>query len=283
MRTMFLSILLSVTWLMPALSAVAAGDDAPPAPAAAAPAQATHTLRVMTYNIHIGRGLDGKFDLERIAKVIKACEVDLVALQEVDVRTQRVGGVDQAAELARLTGMEVHFAKAMDVRGGDYGVAVLSRLPIVQRRSHALPGAEGSEPRAAAEVRVRVGGEGGPVVAFVATHIDHQSEPLRLRQLETLSKALADLGDDAPVIIGADLNALPDSRPLAALLASSWQDAAGKDAAPTFPADDPKRRIDYVLARPASKLRGVESRVVEEKVASDHRPVVAVVELKASK
>ena len=52
-------------------------------------------LRVLSYNIHHGEGLDGRIDLERIASVIRASEADLVALQEVDQSTERSGGVDQ--------------------------------------------------------------------------------------------------------------------------------------------------------------------------------------------
>ncbi|MEX2025646.1 MAG: endonuclease/exonuclease/phosphatase family protein, partial [Pirellulaceae bacterium] len=61
-------------------------------------------LRVLTYNIHHGEGIDGKLDLPRIARVIESVDPDLVALQEVDRRVERTGSVDQPAELARLTG-----------------------------------------------------------------------------------------------------------------------------------------------------------------------------------
>ena len=71
------------------------------------------TLRILSYNIHHGQGTDGIFDLERLARVISSVEPDLVALQEVDRATTRSGGVDQAAELARLTGMEAAFGKTI--------------------------------------------------------------------------------------------------------------------------------------------------------------------------
>lgn len=67
---------------------------------------ASDALRVLTYNIHHGEGTDGVLDLERIAGVIKGASPDLVALQEVDVGAERTGGVDQAGELGRLTGMQ---------------------------------------------------------------------------------------------------------------------------------------------------------------------------------
>ena len=97
------------------------------------PTRDPRSLRVMTYNIHIGKGMDGKADLARIAGVIKSADVDVVALQEVDVKTRRSGvESDQLKELAKLTGMHGVFAKARDFDGGEYGQAVLSRRPITQ-------------------------------------------------------------------------------------------------------------------------------------------------------
>ena len=110
-----------ITWLA---CAAFAGEVPPAAPA---------SLRVLTYNIHIGKGLDGKLDLERIARVIRDSKADVVALQEVDVKTRRTENVDQAAELARLTNMHVHFGKAMDHDGGAYGVAILSRFELSEK------------------------------------------------------------------------------------------------------------------------------------------------------
>jgi endonuclease/exonuclease/phosphatase family metal-dependent hydrolase len=83
------------------------------------------TLRVLTYNIHHGEGTDGRFDLSRLAGVVTSVQPDLVALQEVDERTERTNGVDEVAELARLTDLHAVFGKAMDYLGGG-GVAVLA-------------------------------------------------------------------------------------------------------------------------------------------------------------
>lgn len=87
-------------------------------------------LRVLSYNIHHGRGIDDQVDLERLAKVINDCQPDLVALQEVDNGTQRTNGVDQTAELARLTGLHAQFARQIDFEGGQYGQALLSLAAI---------------------------------------------------------------------------------------------------------------------------------------------------------
>src|SRR3954466_7463152 len=110
-----------------------AGDPAP------------KTLRVLTYNIHHGEGTDGKLDLPRVAGVVKAARPDVVLLQEVDRNTTRTGKVDQAAELARLTGLHAEFGKAIDLQGGGYGLATLSRFPLKGVKTDALPGKAGQE------------------------------------------------------------------------------------------------------------------------------------------
>src|SRR5689334_21597772 len=90
---------------------------------------APKALRVLTYNIHHSEGTDGKLDLPRVVWVIKAARPDVVMLQEVDRNTTRTGKVDQTAELARFTGLHAEFGKAIDLQGGGYWLAVLSRFP----------------------------------------------------------------------------------------------------------------------------------------------------------
>src|SRR5215217_7272107 len=91
---------------------------------------ARKTLRVMTYNIHVGVGMDKQLDLQRIADVINQQRPDLVGLQEVDRNVKRTEGKDEIAELAAMTKMDFAFAPNLDYQGGKYGVAILSRLPI---------------------------------------------------------------------------------------------------------------------------------------------------------
>ena len=84
----------------------------------------------MTYNIHVGVGMDKKLDLQRIADVINQERPDLVGLQEVDRNVRRTEGKDEIAELAAMTQMEFAFAPNLDYQDGKYGVAILSRWPI---------------------------------------------------------------------------------------------------------------------------------------------------------
>src|SRR5215510_3662528 len=93
-------------------------------------ATAKRRLRVMTYNIHVGVGMDKKLDLQRIADVINKEKPDLVGLQEVDRGVKRTEGKDEISELAAMTKMDYAFAHNLDYQGGMYGVAILSRYLI---------------------------------------------------------------------------------------------------------------------------------------------------------
>ena len=228
-------------------------------------------ITVMTYNIHHGEGTDGKLDLERIAKIIRTQNPDLVALQEVDDRAQRSGAVDQTAELGRLTGMENVFGKAMDFQGGGYGQAILSRWPIKLHEVHRLPQREKREPRIA--LATKIAAPFGEIV-FASTHLDHQIEAVRVEQVAELNRVLKPKTSTSPNILSGDFNATPESAPMNSML-DVWFDVAHSAPASTIPSDNPRRRIDYVFCAPSDRWTTIHSKVLDEPVASDHRPVIA--------
>ena len=230
-------------------------------------------LAVLSYNIRHGAGVDGQVDLGRTAAVIRAARPDLVALQEVDQGTRRSGAVDQAHELARRTGLSVVFGASMDFDGGRYGNAVLSRLPMEDPARIRLPG----EPRSALCVRVTLaaGTRREARFTFVATHLDTAEGP-RLESPALIERFFAD-GADAPAVLAGDFNAAPRSPALQAF-GRTWENATARGGLLTFPAPHPVEQIDYVMYRPAHRWLVVETRVVEEAVASDHRPILAVLE-----
>ena len=236
-------------------------------------------LRVLTYNILHGAGMDDKVNLARTAEVIKRVNPDLVALQEVDKLTARSGRVDEAAELGKMTGMHAVFGNAMAFDGGEYGEAVLSRLPFESTESHKLPQMKNREPREALEVRVRVpaGAAAGETIVFVSTHWDHLDDDAnRLQQGAYLGEWAAK--QTAPVILAGDWNDKPGSRALATL-GGGWLDTTPAAPQFTWPSDKPEIRLDYIFARPTNRWRLVSAEVVNEPMASDHRPVRVVLEL----
>jgi endonuclease/exonuclease/phosphatase family metal-dependent hydrolase len=233
-------------------------------------------LRVLSYNIHHGEGIDGRLDLQRIARVIRSAQPDLVALQEVDRKTARTRLVDQPRELSRLTELEVAFGGNLKVQGGDYGNAVLSRLPIARQDNHLLPSIKGGEQRGVLRVDVRLPGERG-LLTLWATHFDFRADPAeRLAAVAAIESLLAD-EPRQPALLAGDLNAVPHSEAMEAL-AKHWS-ATSTQEMPTSPVVKPKRQIDYVWYRPRDRFRVVEVRVLDEPEASDHRPILAVLEL----
>jgi endonuclease/exonuclease/phosphatase family metal-dependent hydrolase len=233
-------------------------------------------LRVLTYNIHHGEGTDGRVDLSRLAGVMTSVHPDLVALQEVDEGTERASGVDELAVLARLTDLHAAFGKAMDYWGGEYGVAVLSRWPLLQTHNDPLPSLADHEPRTALTVEVAVG-VGGPRIEFTSTHLDQARDPEnRLAQAQYLNERLV-RDDDRVSILAGDMNARPDT-PVMDVLAARWTNPPAVDPSPISPSGRPRFRVDYVLIRPAARWRVVESSIVDDSVASDHRPLLVVLE-----
>ena len=119
-------------------------------------------IRVATYNIKHGRGMDGVLDLERTLATLKSLNADVIALQEVDDQARRSGGVDQASWLAERLGMHAAYGAFMDFQGGRYGLAILSRRPIL---SGIVATARRNEPGSPGHRRNRAG-EGSPLSRF---------------------------------------------------------------------------------------------------------------------
>lgn len=264
MKLLFISTFLSL------LVAANPSNDADPAHRAA-----PQPLRIMTYNIHHCNPpsrTDGFIDVPAIARVITDAKADLVALQEVDVDTERSGkGKNQAKQLAELTGMHYYFAKAIDHQGGDYGVAVLSKFPIVDSVHLTLPLPDGvkGEPRAVAAVKVTV--PGGKELWFASTHLDLKEET-RLFQSNLIIERFGKLKE--PFIIGGDFNAVPESKVIA-LLDGTFTRTCLQNCAPTSPNINPRKTIDFIMYTQPGTIKTKSNTVIREEYASDHLPVVA--------
>jgi len=232
-------------------------------------------VRILSYNIFHGETLNHDFDLERIAGVIRSVSPDIVALQEVDFKTRRAKNMDLVTRLGYLTGMLPLFGRAMEYDGGEYGEGILSRFSFKETRNNPLPHSPRNEPRDALEILVEL--PSGDEIVFIGTHLDHTRDQTdRIVQAKRLNRLFK--RNKKPTILAGDLNATPESEPMR-IFFKFWTDASARDPQPTFPSFSPRRRIDYVLFRPASRWRVLESRVIEEKVASDHCALLVILEL----
>lgn len=263
-----MSLMIRITFLVSLLVLAAGGVIAD----AAEPGR----LRVLCYNIHYGQGNDGRYDLERLARVINEWKPDLVALQEVDVGVERSGRIHQARRLAERTNMAVRFGPTQHYQGGLFGNAVLTSLPILDVVIEPLPYTQSTPqqvtyPRGAIAVTVR--SEQGKTLRFISTHFQHNVSEDRLAEAKAIN-ALFGAEDLLPTILAGDMNAQPDSPPIRELL-MNWSNATDSPASPTAPSQNPTSRIDYIFYRPASVFQVVHAKVISESMASDHRPVFA--------
>lgn len=235
---------------------------------------------VLVYNIHAGKDAKGVDNLVRVGELIRSTNADIVLLQEVDRHTRRSGGVDQPAELARLTGLNVAFGKSLDYQGGEYGIAVMSRWPIVSDTMFPLPvnppqeRAGGSrEPRGA--IRAFINSPAGRI-AVINTHIDASREDTwRRQEISTVVRLASSARTrDTRVMLGGDLNSTPESAVQDSVRRAGFTDAwmqCGRGDSLTYPADSAVKRIDYLYFG-----RGVSCTAAEvlRSDASDHRPLL---------
>lgn len=242
-----------------------------------ASAQPRATVKILTFNILHGATTNNDFDLDVIAQVIKDVDPDLVALQEVDFKTRRAKGYDLVTELAWRTKMQGVFGRAMYYDGGEYGEGILSRYSFLSTRNVSLPYSEGNEPRAALEGTIILPSE--DTISFIGTHLDHLKDPTdRIQQASKIKEVFS--ANKYPTLLAGDLNDIPGSKPIS-IIEDVFQPAYnyGKFD-PTFPSHDPMKKIDYIMFTPEKKWKVVETRVICDKVASDHCAYLAVLELK---
>ena len=192
----------------------------------------SNTLRIMSYNIRNGRGMDDVADFRRTADVIiKACP-DIVAVQEIDSVTGRSGGKDVLREIAGLTLMHHTYAPAIDYDGGKYGIGMLSKEKPLGYKRLPLPGREEARALLIVEFEKYI---------YCCTHLSLTEED-RMLSLPVIRQAAASA--NKPFFIAGDMNARPGSDFIRQLQNDFVILTDMKK--PTFPADKPDETIDYI-------------------------------------
>lgn len=236
-------------------------------------------LTVMTYNIHHANppSIKDSIDIDAIARTINQQYPDIVAVQEVDVNTKRSGNINEAALLAEKTKMYYYFAKAIDYGGGDYGVTILSKYPLSGTTTYKLPSLAGTggEPRVLATASITVNGK---EILFACTHLDAQrNDTNRVLQINAITDILQK--ERLPVVLAGDLNAVAGSKVIN-VLDGNFSRSCVMDCGFTIPVENPNKTIDFISFRPAAGFAVRLHKVVDERYASDHLPVVAVLEIR---
>ncbi|MBZ0268792.1 endonuclease/exonuclease/phosphatase family protein [bacterium] len=240
----------------------------------------------MTYNVHGCRGMDGRYSVERIARVIARERPDVVCLQELDHRRTRSGGVDQAREIAARLENEYRFHSVREAADGLFGDAILSSLPLHLVRAAPLPSIESRlelEPRGVLWVEVEAGGHR---IQVLNTHLSISERERRLQADALVGEEwLGDPRCRGPLLLAGDLNATSMSytgRRLASLLRDTARlrtRAPGEPRPLTWSGRMPVLRIDHVFASGHFAVQRLDvPRTRLTRTASDHLPLVVDLE-----
>jgi len=228
-------------------------------------------VRLATYNLHSGKGIDGRFKPERGSAVMAELEADVIALQEY---VSLVAEFDLREHLIRATGFHLIAMPTMKFGVGDFGNAVLSRWPILDATEHTLSVGR-YEPRGALEVLI---GRDRPELRVIATHLGLRAAERR----DQLARLLEIVRRDRsiPTALAGDFNITRGRSPA---LRGCHDHFGHSDAPRTFPSIAPVLPLDRIWVTPCSMLISVEAhRSRLARVASDHLPVVATLELPES-
>lgn len=235
----------------------------------------TTELNIMTFNLRFGE----LASLEQMADYISSQQPDIVALQECDWKTTRERAPQQAGkafinELAYHTGMFGIYGKAIDYRGGYYGVGILSKYPVIKSERVFLP-----NPNPRNEQRVLLIAEielpNKSVLTFISTHLEVSSQFARQAQINFINERIKEI--KTPIILAGDLNAIPTSEEIKNGF-SHWFNAT--DTAYTFSTLNPKSKIDYIYGYPKDIFSLVRTAVDTNCKLSDHFPVSSVIRMR---
>ncbi|MGY6710622.1 MAG: endonuclease/exonuclease/phosphatase family protein [Rhizobiaceae bacterium] len=181
-------------------------------------------MKCVTYNIQYGIGLDGRYDLDRIARSVRGA--DVIALQEVSRSNPQNGGHDMVAEIRDLLpeyfavygpnfdvdmGSHLKEGRAVDVHF-QFGNMVLSRTPIMSSRNILLPRRRSfgklNLQRGALEAMIDTALLGP--VRFYSVHLDHRGPEERQRQARYLMDRATGYGIEGGAVTGVSENGFPE-------------------------------------------------------------------------
>ena len=222
-------------------------------------------MRLATFNIRHGRSRSGAVDVAALRRACAGLAADVLALQEVDVGTDRVGGADLVAEVAEASGMAPAFNPTLERHPGQYGNALLVRGALDDVEMLALPRWHDAEPRGAIVATAVL--EGGARVSVGACHLGLGGLPRGSEARAQLGDVRAHLGRRPSPRAGLGDLHLPSRRVRPLVEAAGMVLAGGP---PTFPARFAFRRIDHLAV--AGLTLGPVS--VRRAPVSDHRPLV---------
>lgn len=220
-------------------------------------------VRVMSYNVRNGHGVDGIKDIKRCADVIKEVRPDVIAVQELDSMTRR-NKKYVLGELAQLTGYNDYYHRTIPYRGGAYGIGILTREKALSVNFYPLPCRR--EPRGLLVVELKK-------YYLLCTHLSLNEED-RVTSVGIIRDIVSKL--DKPAFIAGDMNARPTSKPIMAF--KEYAKVLNDENKFTISSNNPRACIDYVLGVNGT-FKVLKNRVCYGIYASDHLPLYVDVKI----
>lgn len=238
-------------------------------------------LKLLTFNIHHGKGIDKKLDLDRIIRIISNANADIIGLNEVDKQfSKRSNFMDQAKYIANALNMQYVFGPAIKIEKEkgirQYGNALMTRYPIISSKNYPfdfLPRVV--EDRALLEVKVKAGNQ--DLSAYV-THLSFA--PFLHRKQTTFILNHIKKQQTLSMIMG-DWNMNPYSkswRYVVSQLKDTWIDSRNPDQGYTYPSNSPQKRLDYIFVSKEFKVSDVKV-ITNNHLTSDHLPLQTTIKL----
>lgn len=232
---------------------------------------------VLSFNTFSARRVDASRMATVVAEIAR-WDPDIVLLQEVSRGRDASALADQPAWYADRLGMSWSFGANDSTGPGEYGVATLSRYPIVGQSNTPLPfrpGLNRNFHRGVLNTKIEID---ETVISVYNTHLQPGPGSLRAQQMQTVTAVTGT--DPLPKVLGGDLNSRPETAALGVArtqLRDAWTDS-GAGSGLTHPAGRPNARIDYLLYSDPLVSR---STVTLGSAVSDHRAVLSSFELEA--
>jgi len=248
-------------------------------------------LKIATYNIGKNEASDNVADFTALNSAIKKINADIIAVPEVDNKTQRSQKIDQLKTLADANKMHYAFGKALDFDGGEYGLGVLSKYKILHSQVVKLPSGN-AEQRVALLAQVQVPGfDSAPII--MVTHLDWQKDPtIRTEQARylldlSIGDAASDFKDIASAIkiLAGDFNSTREEQPVKEIGYFFNEVAKSGTDTRSWPAVNPAIDIDHIFTFKGQKWDVKKLDIPHNtpefnwSTASDHLPVIAELEL----
>ena len=226
-------------------------------------------LRVMSYNVKNGNGMDGVKDITRCGELVRKTQPDVVAVQELDSCSKRnnfyvLGKMAEAAG-----GYHAYYGPTIPYRGGKYGIGVLTKKPALSVEFHRLPCPK--EPRGMLVVEMKK-------YYLICTHLS-LSEPSRIESVAIIKDVVSKL-KNKPVFIAGDMNARPNSKPIEEF--HKFAQVLSDPSKFTIKSNNPYACIDYIFGV-NGKFKVTNRHIFNQSLLSDHFPIYVDVKVSNAK